>query len=568
MPTQAQENNFLRIVSGEQFDFWFAASLDISPPLRYWNGLGDKSIDGNVYSGIGSLLGISEIDETEQIESKSVQLSLSGIPSSIISVVMESEFNRKEVKIFLGASNGELDGVSTIFKGKSNLISIDDDGKTSKVTLQVENDMVKLERPSVARYTDEWQRQRYANDRGFQYVPKLQRAKIHWGKPGIGTVLSETEPGDPTGLAPTELTANESHIKAKGTIDSYYMTAEYADNADFTNSKLAYDLTFDNIHTASWSPLDGTSYIRARFTTAPIDAGKRGPWSTTITYVNTVVIPVPTGLSASDQFLRASDTTGNYCATFEYDDNAQFTSPTRAYDLRLSTFHVAEWVAPTGTTYIRARFTTLPSDRGTKSEWSSTLTHVKVRPIPKPIMGASDTNIGHLGQTIDSYYMTVEYDDNNAFTSPTRLYDRNRNTVHTVSWTPPSGVSYYRGRFTTGVADSGTRGEWSDVKTFTPAGTNPPKPTSLRVSDTTMQVSNTTLRYYATFQYDDNQQFSSPAVLYDHILDTLHSQNWVAPVFPAIRYVRARLTTGNADTGTKGPWSDTKTYYAPDPDDE
>ena len=192
MPTATDEANFASIVSGDSFELWFAVSIAISPPVRLWNGLGERTIDGNLYMGAGSLLGISEVDETAQIESKSVQLSLSGMPPTMVSLALGSQFEGKRVEVLMGASNGQTSGVTKLFVGRADIMAIDDDGSSVQVTMTVESEMVKLERPSVARYTDEWQRQRYANDRGFQYVPKLQRAKIHWGKPGTGSVKEVT----------------------------------------------------------------------------------------------------------------------------------------------------------------------------------------------------------------------------------------------------------------------------------------------------------------------------------------------------------------------------------------
>ena len=87
-------------------------------------------------------------------------------------------------------------------------------------------------------------------------------------------------------------------------------------------------------------------------------------------------LPAPTGVRASSTTsLFADATTEAYYATFEYDDNAGFSSPSRAFDVFRSTVHVARWSAPSGQSHIRARFTSAANDGGTRGPWSATATY-------------------------------------------------------------------------------------------------------------------------------------------------------------------------------------------------
>ena len=86
-------------------------------------------------------------------------------------------------------------------------------------------------------------------------------------------------------------------------------------------------------------------------------------------------IPIPTGLTALPTTILVDSTTDSYFVTFEYDDNAAFSSPSAAYDTFESTFHSSSWTPPSGTTYIRARFTTAVNDGGMQGPWSSTITY-------------------------------------------------------------------------------------------------------------------------------------------------------------------------------------------------
>ena len=98
-------------------------------------------------------------------------------------------------------------------------------------------------------------------------------------------------------------------------------------------------------------------------------------WTMPYSTAAAIVIPAPTGLAASSTQLSATDTTDTYFVTFQYDDNSSFTSPSTVYDTAESTIHARSWSPPSDLTYIRARFTTLISDGGTRGAWSDTITY-------------------------------------------------------------------------------------------------------------------------------------------------------------------------------------------------
>ena len=89
-------------------------------------------------------------------------------------------------------------------------------------------------------------------------------------------------------------------------------------------------------------------------------------------------------------------------------------------------------------------------------------------------------------------------------------------------------------------------------------------PTPNRPTSTTSQLETTATNVsggaFCTFQYDDNSSFSSPATAYDTAKSNVHAVFWTPP--SGTTYVRARLTTGTRDTGSKSAWSPTQTYGA------
>lgn len=152
--------------------------------LRLWTGVGDLTIDGNTYTGAGTLLSISNIEETAEIAAKGATLVLSGIPSSILSSALTEPYQGRLCAVHFGIVDGNS---SEIFEGFMDQMVIDEGPETCTVTLTVENRLVDLERPRVLRFTDQSQQARLSRlgvttDKGLQFVDSLQNKVIAWGK--------------------------------------------------------------------------------------------------------------------------------------------------------------------------------------------------------------------------------------------------------------------------------------------------------------------------------------------------------------------------------------------------
>ena len=211
------------------------------------------------------------------------------------------------------------------------------------------------------------------------------------GVSGLSGARAAAEPPQLTGVSP-----NDRYIIAGQTTDDYFCTFEYDDNSGFTSPQKVYDTFESTIHTADWSPPQGTTYVRGRLTTAANDGGTKGAWSAAVTYTTASApapgIPNPGAVAASASALwLVNDTSTDYYCTFEYDDNSAFSSPQRLYDTHSSKIHIVDWTPPGGTTYVRARLTLGLYDGGSRGAWSATLT-VGAQSPAAPGLPAAPTN--------------------------------------------------------------------------------------------------------------------------------------------------------------------------------
>jgi hypothetical protein len=163
---------------------FIAIEMDFdSGTLRLWNGYRDITIDGNTFIGSGTLLAISQVEETGEVSAKGVSITLSGISSEIISVALSEKYQNRTARIYLGAiaDNGDISSYQ-LFAGRLDVMSIEDGGDTATVSVTAENRLIDLERPRIRRFTAEDQKSLYPSDLGLDYVNDLQDKTLDWGK--------------------------------------------------------------------------------------------------------------------------------------------------------------------------------------------------------------------------------------------------------------------------------------------------------------------------------------------------------------------------------------------------
>jgi len=161
---------------------FFAVDLDFSSGALYiWSGTGDLVIGGKTYLGVGQLMNISSVEETTEIEAKGATITMSGIPSSYLSLALTEPYQGRECRIYFGMTDAPSD-YAEVFSGELDQMNISEEASTSTIAVTVENILIKLERPVVRRFTNEDQKSRFPNDKGLEYVASLQDKEIFWGR--------------------------------------------------------------------------------------------------------------------------------------------------------------------------------------------------------------------------------------------------------------------------------------------------------------------------------------------------------------------------------------------------
>lgn len=165
----------------------FVEAEFVSGIINVWSGVGQISWDGKSWTGLGRFGGVSAVPESTEVEAQGIVLSLSGIPSDLISKALNDVRPNKPVKIwfgFLNASDAVIADPYLSFSGTMDTPEIDEGGETSTIRIHAESRLVDFNRPRERRWTHEDQQIDYPGDKGFEYVASLQDWNGVWGKAG------------------------------------------------------------------------------------------------------------------------------------------------------------------------------------------------------------------------------------------------------------------------------------------------------------------------------------------------------------------------------------------------
>jgi len=153
--------------------------------IRVWSGTDDITVNSETYTGAGSLLSISGVEEDLELKSSGLTIALSGMDATVLDYALTENYQNRPVTLFLGFQMGgsnESAGELTLFKGRMTTLNITDTPDGATVTIDCENRLVDLDRPSNLRYTVESQEFLHSGDTGFNRVQSLADKQIAWGQ--------------------------------------------------------------------------------------------------------------------------------------------------------------------------------------------------------------------------------------------------------------------------------------------------------------------------------------------------------------------------------------------------
>ena len=97
--------------------------------IRVWSGTDDITVNSETYTGAGSLLSISGVEEDLELKSSGLTIALSGMDATVLDYALTENYQNRPITLFLGFQMGgsnESAGELTLFKGRMTSLAISD----------------------------------------------------------------------------------------------------------------------------------------------------------------------------------------------------------------------------------------------------------------------------------------------------------------------------------------------------------------------------------------------------------------------------------------------------------
>jgi hypothetical protein len=162
--------------------------FEFDTPVYVHTGFGNITYDGNTYTGVGNLGGITNARESEALGPMSLNMTLDGITSDYITEALDSGNLYDVVTVYEGyrADDGTLvDDPWIVWKGWFEYAAISL-GTESSIAVTCQHDLSELSEKKGDRYSDEDQQSKYSGDVGLEFTSSVMNTKLIWAGGPVG----------------------------------------------------------------------------------------------------------------------------------------------------------------------------------------------------------------------------------------------------------------------------------------------------------------------------------------------------------------------------------------------
>ena len=182
-------------------ELFFAVKAEFdTDDILVCTGNDDLVINSETYTGAGSLLSISSVEDTLDLKPTGISIALSGMDADVLNMSLTENYQNRDISVFMGflmGGSNEVAGVLKVFAGRMMSLDVSDSLDGAVVGITAENRLIDLERPSNLRYTAESQKFIDSGDTSLNRVQQLQDKQIAWGqKQDITSTSSRREEYD------------------------------------------------------------------------------------------------------------------------------------------------------------------------------------------------------------------------------------------------------------------------------------------------------------------------------------------------------------------------------------
>lgn len=156
-----------------------------SGDVNFHSGLGEITWGGDTYTGAGRLGAVNRVDEEGELSRTPITLTLSGIPTDLLSIILNEHYQGRTATVYLGyldlSTNQLVDDPLILYRGLMDTPSVEQ-GNTLSISLTVESRFSRWDTPLIRRYNNADQQALYPGDTGMQFVEQTTEKQVIWGQ--------------------------------------------------------------------------------------------------------------------------------------------------------------------------------------------------------------------------------------------------------------------------------------------------------------------------------------------------------------------------------------------------
>lgn len=172
-------------VQQESVHVTLAGELDFSSGFfRAVAGTQDVSIGGNLFTGMGGLVGLTTMREPSDLQTGQWAVSLTGIPSDAISIALNEHYQGRWARVWAlildPTSLQPIPDPIPLIMGRMDQMLISYDEQLAEVKVTITDHLADWDRPRLLRWTHEDQQLLFPGDRGLEFVPATAAWNFIW----------------------------------------------------------------------------------------------------------------------------------------------------------------------------------------------------------------------------------------------------------------------------------------------------------------------------------------------------------------------------------------------------
>lgn len=187
---------------------FLAVRIEVPDPVLVWTGIGtlafnDSDGDARSWIGIGTLGSLDTVGEATDGSATGIKVGLAQIPAEHSDEVDAQATRGALFEVYVGTLNEAMQAVvatKRIFRGVVDDYKVMDGGDELSVEITGESRAIDQRRPSIKRFTDEWQQRKHPGDKFFQYVPQMTQVSILWAAASQGNTAQVGGGGGGAGI--------------------------------------------------------------------------------------------------------------------------------------------------------------------------------------------------------------------------------------------------------------------------------------------------------------------------------------------------------------------------------